>query len=176
MLRSLSKTYTKWWFALSHRSCIARTALAVLLTISQPSIDFGSSHLGASSFRVVRMLNSSAAQPAVIQRIEVGPPFGIAANSCLGQLDPSVNCTIAIFFLPPGKGDYKGRLLGDVLGKKAPLEVSLPGRPTSRSAIRRSYRRNCWATEALVKQRARRYPSDWSYSLHSNLWEYSLPG
>ena len=90
MLRNLSKTCAKWGFALSHRSCIAGTAIAVMLTISPPSIDFGGGRPGASSFRVLRMSNSSAAQPAVIQRIEVSPPFGIAANSCLGQLDPAV--------------------------------------------------------------------------------------
>jgi len=100
------------------------------VTLSPPSLNFGSHSVGTSTTRVVTMtMTNNAATSLVIGTITASGDFA-QTNTCGASLAPGANCSIRVTFTPTIKGTRTGTVAITDSDFSSPQSVKLTGTGT----------------------------------------------
>jgi phospholipase C len=100
------------------------------VTLSPPSLNFGSHSVGTSTTRVVTMtMTNNAATSLVIGTITASGDFA-ETNTCGASLAPGANCSIRVTFTPTIKGTRTGTVAITDSDFSSPQSVKLTGTGT----------------------------------------------
>lgn len=105
-------------------------APAGVVTLTPPSIDFGSVEAGTTSAPLSITAENSGGSPVAISSVTVTGPFVLSTNSCGDiSLEPSTDCQLAVEFNPATAGSVTGTLtMVDAVGTQT---VQLTGTGTA---------------------------------------------
>lgn len=110
----------------------ANTTLAIralakpAVTLSTPSLSFGSQTVGSASLAQTVMLTNTGTADLTTDTIAINGNFS-ANNTCPGTVAPGAACTISVVFVPTAAGNRNGTLVISSNAPSSPHGVSLNG-------------------------------------------------
>jgi hypothetical protein len=95
--------------------------------VTPGTVAFGGQVINSTSDPNTVTLLNSGNYPINIASVTIAGEFSIQTNTCAGELDPGVSCTVAIVFTPTQLGALTGTLTFTDDAKNAPQAANLTG-------------------------------------------------